>query len=151
MTINAKFVHTNLIAQDWQKLVRFYEKVFGCVALLPQRNHKGQWLENCTGILNAEIHGIHLRLPGHGDTGPTLEVFQYSPSEEQLATAANRPGFAHIAFAVDDVEAAKDLVLAEGGGALGQIVTTEIPGAGNITLVYLTDPEGNIVELQHWS
>jgi len=151
MTINAKFVHTNLIAQDWQKLVRFYEKVFGCVALLPQRNHKGQWLADCTGIPNAEIHGIHLRLPGHGDTGPTLEVFQYSPSEEQLATAANRPGFAHIAFAVDDVEAAKDLVLAEGGGALGQIVTTEIPGAGNITLVYLTDPEGNIVELQHWS
>ena len=151
MPINARYAHTNLVAQDWQKLVRFYEKVFGCVPLLPKRNHKGQWLEDCTGIPNAEINGIHLRLPGYGDTGPTLEIFQYNPSKERLAAAANRPGFAHIAFAVDNVEAAKNLVLAEGGGTLGQIVTTEIPGAGKITLVYLTDPEGNIIELQRWS
>ena len=151
MTINAKFVHTNLVARDWQRLARFYEKVFGCVPLLPERNHKGQWLEDCTGIPNAEICGIHLRLPGYGDAGPTLEVFQYNPQGEQAETAANRPGFAHIAFTVDDVETARNLVLAEGGGTLGQIVTTEIPGAGKITLVYLTDPEGNIIELQHWS
>ena len=151
MTINAKFVHTNLVARDWQRLARFYEKVFGCVPLLPERNHKGQWLADCTGIPNVEIRGIHLRLPGYGDAGPTLEVFQYNPQGEQSKTTANRPGFAHIAFAVDDVETARNLVLAEGGGTLGQIVTTEIPGAGKITLVYLTDPEGNIIELQSWS
>lgn len=151
MTINAKFVHTNLVALNWQKLTRFYQKVFGCVPLPPERNHSGRWFEDCTGIPNAEIRGIHLRLPGYGNAGPTLEIFQYSPQEEQPSTAVNRPGFAHIAFAVDDVEAARDLVLSEGGSTLGQLVTTDIPGAGKITLVYLTDPEGNIIELQHWS
>ena len=151
MTINARFVHTNLVARDWQRLARFYEKVFGCVPLLPERNHKGKWLEDCTGIPNAEIWGVHLKLPGYGDAGPTLEVFQYSPRGESVETTANRPGFAHIAFSVDDVEAARDLVLAEGGGALGQVVTTEVAGAGKITLVYLKDPEGNIIELQNWS
>jgi hypothetical protein len=34
---------------------------------------------------------------------------------------------------------------------VGEIVSVEIPGAGRITFVYVTDPEGNIVELQHWS
>jgi hypothetical protein len=27
----------------------------------------------------------------------------------------------------------------------------DIPGAGRVTFVYLTDPEGNIIELQHWA
>jgi predicted enzyme related to lactoylglutathione lyase len=58
---------------------------------------------------------------------------------------------AHIAFAVDDVEAARDAVIAAGGGIVGQIVSVDIPGAGEVTFVYATDPEGNILELQRWS
>ncbi|MDY0041683.1 MAG: VOC family protein, partial [Desulforhabdus sp.] len=63
----------------------------------------------------------------------------------------NRPGFAHIAFAVEDVAAALDAVKAAGGGAIGEIASLEIPGAGIVTIVYATDPEGNIIELQTWS
>ena len=62
----------------------------------------------------------------------------------------NRPGFAHIAFAVDDVETTRRAVLAAGGSAVGQVVRQEIPGAGQITVAYVTDPEGNIIELQRW-
>ena len=36
------------------------------------------------------------------------------------------------------------------GECVGDLVTAEIPGAGRITFVYLTDPEGNIIELQKW-
>jgi len=92
-----------------------------------------------------------LWLPGFGDGGPTLEIFQYSRRESAQETAANRPGFGRIAFAVDDVQAAHDAVLAGGGKEVGSIVTTEIPDAGKITFVYLADPEGNIIELQKWS
>jgi predicted enzyme related to lactoylglutathione lyase len=150
MTINAKFVHTNLVAKDWRKLAQFYEQVFGCTPVLPERDLSGQWLDDCTGVPNAKIRGVHLRLPGYGDEGPTLEIFQYNHIEERPETTINRPGFAHIAFAVDDVEAAREAVLAAGGSAYGELVTVEISGAGNITVVYLTDPEGNIIELQHW-
>ena len=151
MTINAKFVHTNLIAQDWKTLARFYEQVFGCTPVPPERDLAGQWLEQATGVPDAHIWGIHLRLPGYGDQGPTLEVFQYDREEEQPETTVNRPGFGHIAFAVDDVEAARDAVIAAGGGSVGQVVALQIPGAGKITFVYLTDPEGNVIELQNWS
>jgi hypothetical protein len=34
---------------------------------------------------------------------------------------------------------------------VGQVVSPKIPGVGQITMVYLTDPEGNIIELQRWS
>ena len=30
-----------------------------------------------TGVKDSHITGVHLRLPGHGDTGPTLEIFSY--------------------------------------------------------------------------
>jgi predicted enzyme related to lactoylglutathione lyase len=151
LTIQAKFVHTNIIAQDWRRLADFYQQVLGCTPMPPERNLSGRWLEDGTGVSGAEIRGIHLRLPGFGEQGPTLEIFQYNHQQERPATAINRPGFAHIAFAVDDVEAARDAVLAAGGGTVGEVVAVDVPGAGTVTFVYLTDPEGNIIELQHWS
>jgi predicted enzyme related to lactoylglutathione lyase len=148
---SARFAHTNVIAEDWRRLARFYEEVFGCTPVPPERELVGRWVEDATGVDGVEIRGIHLRLPGYGDAGPTLEIFQYNRQEQRPETAINRPGFAHIAFAVDDIEAARDAVLGAGGGRLGEVVSLEIPGAGRVTFVYLTDPEGNIIELQRWS
>jgi predicted enzyme related to lactoylglutathione lyase len=34
MQIQAKDVHTNLVAEDWRGLARFYQEVFGCVVEL---------------------------------------------------------------------------------------------------------------------
>ncbi len=68
----ARFVHTNLIANDWKKLAKFYEKIFGCKIVPPERELSGKLIEDVTGVPNAEINGVHLRLPGHGDSGPTL-------------------------------------------------------------------------------
>jgi predicted enzyme related to lactoylglutathione lyase len=149
MTLCARYIHTNIIARDWKRLAVFYEKVFGCIPVPPERTLSGEWLEDATGVAGAEIHGVHLRLPGYGEEGPTLEIFRYDPLEERQKTAINRPGFAHIAFTVDDLKSARDAVVAAGGGVLGELVSTEIPGAGTITFIYATDPEGNIIELQH--
>jgi catechol 2,3-dioxygenase-like lactoylglutathione lyase family enzyme len=150
VTFETRFVHTNLIAHDWRRLARFYEEVLGCTPIPPERDLQGPWLEAATGLPDAQIRGIHLRLPGYGSQGPTLEVFQYTPAQERQGAGINRPGFAHIAFSVDDVVAARDAVLAAGGRPLGEVVTREIAGAGQITFAYVTDPEGNGIELQRW-
>ena len=150
MDVKARYVHTNIVARDWRRLAAFYQQVFGCTPVPPERKIRGQWLEESTAVPGAEIQGMHLRLPGYSDEGPTLEIFQYNRLEERQGTAANRLGFTHIAFAVDDVRAARDAVIASGGGTIGEIVSAEIPGAGKITFVYVTDPEGNLVELQKW-
>jgi predicted enzyme related to lactoylglutathione lyase len=151
MPISAKFVHVNLVAQDWKKLAEFYQQVFGCTVVPPERNLSGQWLDDCTGVPAARIRGAHLGLPGRGSEGPTLEIFQYSPKMRREPTAANRPGFCHIAFSVDDVKAACDAVFSAGGKPFGKLVSAEVPGAGKLTVAYVTDPEGNIIELQTWS
>ena len=151
MTMNTRFVHTNIIAQDWKRLAQFYERVFGCTPVPPERELAGKWLEDSTGVSDARIHGVQLRLPGYGDEGPRHEIFQYNLEDERQETGVNRPGFAHIAFAVDNVEVARQALIAAGGRTVGKLVSAEISGAGVVTFVYVTDPEGNIIELQHWS
>jgi predicted enzyme related to lactoylglutathione lyase len=151
MTTRVRYVHTNLIAKDWRRLATFYESVFGCIPVPPERDLSGEWLDAATGVPQARIRGIHLRLPGYGEQGPTLEIFQYNRPIDSSKPVIHRPGFAHIAFAVDDVAAVQDAVLAAGGGTVGDVVSVGIRGAGHITFAYVTDPEGNIIELQHWS
>ena len=42
------------------------------------------------------------------------------------------------------------LIIGNGGGDLGEISEKEIDGLGTVTFVYMTDPEGNIIELLNW-
>ena len=151
MISGARYGHTNLIARDWKALARFYQELFGCVPVPPERHYKGAELERGTGVPGAEVRGAHLRLPGHGPDGPTLEIFTYTTLAERPATAVNRPGFGHIAFMVDDVASAREEVLNAGGRAIGEIVTLTAPNGARVTWTYLTDPEGNAIELQSWS
>jgi catechol 2,3-dioxygenase-like lactoylglutathione lyase family enzyme len=60
----------------------------------------------------------------------------------------SRPGLGHLAFSVEDVGAVRSAVLEAGGGEVGEVVNVEITGAGGLEFAYLTDPEGNIIEVQ---
>jgi predicted enzyme related to lactoylglutathione lyase len=151
MSIPAKYVHTNLIAEDWRSLADFYQGVFGCVPVPPERDYRGEKLEAGTGIPGVHLRGVHLRLPGYDDDGPTLEIFNYNILESRGKIAVNRPGYGHIAFSVDDVTAAQKAVLQAGGHAVGEIVTLQTAAGAKVTWCYVTDPEGNIIELQAWS
>ena len=151
MEVNAKFGHVNVIARDWRALARFYENVFGCKPVPPERDYRSRDLDAGTGLRDAHLTGMHLRLPGHGDNGPTLEIYSYDEFAPAVTPVINRPGFTHIAFAVDDVERARREVLAAGGNVVGETVTLRIATGAKVTFCYLTDPEGNIIELQSWS
>jgi catechol 2,3-dioxygenase-like lactoylglutathione lyase family enzyme len=151
MSISASYVHTNLIAEDWRLLARFYQDVFGCLPVPPERDFRGGELDAGTGLVGAHLTGVHLRLPGFSGAAPTLEIFHYDGLEARSATAVNRPGFGHIAFAVEDVPAARHAVLQAGGHPVGAIVTLQTGDGRQVTWCYVTDPEGNVIELQSWS
>jgi predicted enzyme related to lactoylglutathione lyase len=148
--MKAQYKHLNIVARNSQKLAEFYEHVFGCTPAPPERHFSGKWLEEGTGVKKPELSSILLRLPGVNDGAPTLEIFQFSHSEDKPETKANRQGFGHIAFEVDDVPHALKEVLLNGGSAIGKVVSHEVPGAGLLTFVYASDPEGNIIELLNW-
>jgi predicted enzyme related to lactoylglutathione lyase len=130
------FAHVNIAAQNWRALANFYIDVFGCEPAGPERDlSKGQ----------------HLRLPGHGPEGPTLEIFQYEAMEPRPDMHANTPGLTHLCFRMDDVAACAERFIQRGGSPVGPLTVSEVAGVGTLTFQYMRDPEGNIVEIQNWS
>jgi predicted enzyme related to lactoylglutathione lyase len=145
-----RYAHTNIVAKDWRKLSDFYIRVFDCTMKPPKRELSGNWLDQATGLSNAELEGVHLLLPGHGDSGPTLEIFSYKDMHECKPVMANYKGFTHIAFEVEDVEPTFSEAIKCGARKLGEITEKIIEGMGALKFVYFRDPEGNIIEIQSW-
>ena len=91
--MNPRYLHTNIIAADAEGLAQFYQDVLGCVPVPPGRDLTGRWLDRVTGIPQARIRGLHLRLPGYGPDPPIL----YSATRRlcrvycAIQTATRRP------------------------------------------------------------
>ncbi|WP_130861619.1 VOC family protein [Bacilliculturomica massiliensis] len=152
MAVKAAYRHTNINAKDWRRLSAFYQEVFGCVPVPPERDLSGDWFERVTGVKGAAVQGEHIALPGYGDDGPTFEIFTYSVPEGTRPLAINGYGFAHVAFEVDDVEEAYQAVRKAGGSACGELLRHYYPSKDmTLTIVYAKDPEGNVVELMKWT
>jgi catechol 2,3-dioxygenase-like lactoylglutathione lyase family enzyme len=147
--MSIRYSHTNLIAKNWKLLANFYVEVFGC-----KQNHttrlSGEYLEKGTGLEKVSLEGVNLQMPGYEGQTPLLEIFQYSETlEKAVPVVANRAGYGHIAFLVDDVETVLKKAIEHGATKLGEI-SSNVYSKGVSTYIYLYDPEGNIVELQSW-
>ena len=145
-----RFAHTNIISTDWKNLVDFYVKTFNCKIVPPIRRQSGSWLDKGTGVKNAKLEGAHLLLPGYGEYGPTLEIYQYENVVKMDNVFPNTRGFGHIAFEVDSVEEVLKTIIQNGGETNGEVTKRDISGVGEITFVYGRDPEGNLIELKSW-
>ena len=145
-----RFAHTNIAARNWKTLADFYIHVFQCKIKPPQRKLSGAWLDRGTGLHNADLEGVHLLLPGHGDDGPTLEIFTYKDRYDHGPIMANYSGITHIAFEVEDVDRTLEKAVDNGGQMLGRVAEKSVDGVGELKFVYFRDPEGNIVEIQSW-
>jgi catechol 2,3-dioxygenase-like lactoylglutathione lyase family enzyme len=78
----ARFAHTSLVAADWRALASFYQRVFGCEVVPPERHFAGPTLEAGTGVTGARLDGAHLRLPGHGPAGRGLHMSEGEPGAD---------------------------------------------------------------------
>ena len=145
-----RYAHTNIIARESAKLIEFYKSVLQCRSIGEKRDLRGVWLDRLTGIPNAHITGEHLCLPGYGSEHPTLEIFSYDQMQGDNRPQINQCGIAHLAFEVDDVEKTLELILAAGGGQIGEVVSADYEDGRKAVFVYATDIEGNILELQSW-
>jgi glyoxylase I family protein len=149
--MGAVFHHTNIVSHDPERLAEFYIDVFDCTRNGPRRDLQGDWIERGTGLKDAHITGVMLRLPGHGDEGPNLEIFKVEGSDPTVPGKVNRPGLMHVCFTVDDAYETLDKILAAGGQRQGEIVDTGVvPGVGRADFAYARDPDGNIVEIVAW-
>ncbi len=140
-----KFGRVSMVARDTDRLADFYKAVFGCKDTGERRHLSGERVSRGNGVPGCEIYAAWLSLPGVD--GPFLEIFQYKTIEERATPPVNQPGYGHISFHVEDIQAAVDAVMAAGGAPLGQITDLGTPEAP-VLCVYVRDPEGNVVELE---
>jgi glyoxylase I family protein len=152
--MKTRLAHVSITAKDLSRLEAFYRNALGFVTDRPEKNFSGEWLERGTGVPGASITRVHLGLPGGGEEGPLLEIIEYGEhAPDNAPPAADRTGLRHIAFetgSVGELNGLYHLVLEHGEGKLGNIASREIEGMGVVTFAYMTDPEGNIIELQCW-
>ena len=149
-----RLAHVSITSKNLTRLRDFYERALGFVVSRPERGFSGDWLGKGTGVPGAEIRRVHLRLPGAGVDGALLEIIEYAGViEDSAPPAADRAGLRHVAVETESAEELvrlRDLIIGNGGGDLGEITEKEIDGLGTVTFVYMTDPEGNIIELLNW-
>jgi hypothetical protein len=79
-----RYVHTNIIAKDANRLIGFYKTVFHCENINGTRDLRGEWLDKLTGLSEAHITGEHLLLPGYNNEHPTLEIFSYDTLKKAI-------------------------------------------------------------------
>ncbi len=152
--MKVRLAHVSITAKDLRRLAAFYIEAFGFVPNREERGFSGEWVEKGTGLPRADFTRIHLRLPGVKEYGTDLEIIQYShAAEDSSPPVANMTGLRHLAFETEDAGELKNLyerIIEIGGGKLGEISEREIGDLGTVSFVYMTDIEGNIVELVTW-
>ena len=136
------FDHTSFTVADIECAVAFWRDVMG-FAVADFSGREGDWLGAVVGVPGARCRIAHLH--GHGTH---LEFIQYlSPAGDDVTGLPNRPGTAHVAFVVRDIEAMAQRMLEAGGSEQGRITRCASGGAAGCLAVYLKDPNGIIVEL----
>jgi catechol 2,3-dioxygenase-like lactoylglutathione lyase family enzyme len=134
--------HTSFTVADIDRAVVFWRDAMG-FALDDLSAREGDWLGSVVGVPGARCRIAHLH--GHG---LHLEFIQYlEPVGTDVTGPPHRPGTAHLAFLVEDIETAARRMLEGGASEQGRITRCSSGAAAGCLAVYLKDPNGIIVEL----
>lgn len=137
------FDHTSFTVADIDAAVAFWRDVMG-LRLDDLSSREQPWLGAVVGLPGATCRVAHLRRHG-----AHLEFIEYDEDwrGESVFGPANRPGAAHLAFTVDDIEAVVDAMTAGGAAKLGEVTLCASGPVADCLAIYMKDPGGIIVEL----
>ncbi|WP_244564257.1 VOC family protein [Rhizobium sp. RU36D] len=140
-----KLAHINLVARDAQALAAFYIDVMKCELLRSPRTLSGEKVSRGNGLADSEILSIWLKFPGIEH--PFLEIHQHKVIHPRERPRVNEPGFGHLSFEVHDLAQAISDIIQAGGSQIAGTTDFGTPGKPRL-IVYLRDPEGNVLELE---
>jgi catechol 2,3-dioxygenase-like lactoylglutathione lyase family enzyme len=108
--------------------------------------HTGDLASKVTGVAGAKLTLAVLKAPGH-----KIELLEYdAPADRTHIKPQPRPcdvGSVHVAFMVDDLDAALERIAGSGWQAAGTPQTLPSgPNAGK-RVIYVRDPDGTTIEL----
>ena len=141
-----RLLHVNINAKDWKKVAAFYETVFGCVQVPPEKEITGDFAARLTGMEGTQIRGIALAFPDDPD-GAQLEIFQYNMQDDSAPGTINMTGLGHIAIQIDDIDETTKKLVEAGGTYVGKRVSRTYVDKPDLYSHYVKECEGNIIEL----
>jgi predicted enzyme related to lactoylglutathione lyase len=137
--INAdEWGHSAIAVTDVDKAVEFYSKVFGFELKLEIRD--SELIEPMAGLPGLRCDIVELKAP-YSDHPLEFVAFRNVP-EGKEDHAPTKPGMAHIALRVLDLDKALEQIRELGGEVVGEVVTfDQVIGA------YVKDPTGTYIEV----
>lgn len=135
--------HTSFTVSSLDRTIAFFR---GCLGfqVVSRAGRDPAIIRQVTGVAGADIEVAYLRGPGH-----LLELIEYKAPADRGRVDA-RPcdtGFAHVAFDVDDVEAAVASAANFGVHPINPPVATNAGPNRGRKVVYLRDCDGVTIEL----
>jgi catechol 2,3-dioxygenase-like lactoylglutathione lyase family enzyme len=129
--------HVGVTVSDLDRAVDFYRDVFG-LDVVARFSVDGEAFATGVGVDGASADFAHLDADG-----VRLELVSYDPEGAVVGeTTVNQPGAAHVGLAVDDLDTFYE--------SLPDGVETQSPPqrtASGTKILFVRDPEGNLVEL----
>ncbi len=137
--------HTGITVVDLERSLSFWRDVLGFDVVL-RDEVAGETLEQITGVRGGAMSLALLDVPGGGGQ---IELLEYrEPADRRhLRPRPSDVGSLHVALFVDDIEAVLRDAAAAGWSSNGTPRTMQEGPARGITFLYMTDPDGTIVEL----
>jgi len=133
--------HVGLCVADAERAQRFYEEGLGF------RYARDLEVKGEPGATLLRLPDVNLRAIYLEHEGTVLELLHYpSPGvvRGDSPRPMNRPGLTHLSFQVEDVDATLSRLEDLGGRVLPE---TRIEPGGGVAAVFLTDPDGTLIEL----
>jgi catechol 2,3-dioxygenase-like lactoylglutathione lyase family enzyme len=140
MTIQ-RMEHVGVVVDDLAAATAFFAELG--FKSLGEGQVEGDWVDRIVGLEGVQVEYAMVETPdGHG----RLELIKFhSPSgpDGNRHAPANTPGLRHLAFVVDDLDAALSRLQGHGAELVGEVERYE----DIFRLCYVRGPEGIIVEL----
>jgi catechol 2,3-dioxygenase-like lactoylglutathione lyase family enzyme len=137
--------HVGITVRDLDASVYFYHDVLGLeISTEPSPWFDGPELGHGVGVPGAALRQVCLRL---GDTQLELLEYRTPPSQTGSPLLSHSIGASHVAFQVDDIEAARVSLEAQGVRFYSDINVVDEGVLAGWRWVYFADPDGYPLEL----
>jgi len=133
--------HTGVIVTNMERSLEFYRDMLGLIVVL-DREQEGEFLARLIALPGVRMRVAMLQ----AEDGNKVELFQFyshpKPAPEKVETSDI--GCSHLAFAIEDVDAAYEEFQQKG---IKFNSAPMISPDGYAKVVYCHDPDGTIIEL----
>jgi catechol 2,3-dioxygenase-like lactoylglutathione lyase family enzyme len=134
--------HTSFTVSDLDRSIAFFRDALG-FEVTSKAPRDPRAIERIVGVAGADIMVAYVRGPGH-----SLELIQYLAPDDR-GHVRPRPcdtGFAHIAFDVDDIDAAVAAASRHDVNPVGEVYRVDKGPNTGARVCYLRDADGITIE-----